>query len=29
MANNQFQFEKVDEEQIPDKVDERGFISLC
>ena len=28
LANNEFQFEKVDEASIPDKVDEKGFVAL-
>ena len=29
MANNQFEFEKVDLAGIPDKVDEKMFVTLC
>ena len=28
LANNEFQFEKVDEAGIPDKIDEKGFVAL-
>jgi Glu-tRNA(Gln) amidotransferase subunit E-like FAD-binding protein len=29
MANNEFEFEQVDVAAIPDKVDEKTFVSLC
>jgi hypothetical protein len=29
MANNEFEFEQVDAGTIPDKVDEKTFVSLC
>jgi hypothetical protein len=29
LANNEFQWEQVDSAGIPDKVDEKGFVSLC
>lgn len=29
MANNQFEYEKVDLAGIPDKIDEKTFINLC
>lgn len=29
MANNEFEFEQVDMAALPDKVDEKTFVSLC
>lgn len=29
MANNSYQFEQVDLASLPEKIDEKGFVSLC
>lgn len=29
MANNQFEYEKVDLAGIPDRIDEKTFVNLC
>lgn len=29
LANNSYQFEQADLASLPEKIDERGFVSLC
>jgi len=29
LANNSYQFEQVDLASLPEKIDEKGFVSLC